>query len=323
MCDLLTHLGEYKVGTTLRNFRDRDRTFLREHYSSTSSQITKPNARLNIHFVRRKKNSLTKEWHLFLQGYLKKNMECLFNGAYIKELPAFVEYISYFIHDPHCLELVARLKKKDERGFNLLPAQNHLFIGDYRAKKVDIFISDPEDTRSKDISHYLREILPRLLSLTGFFLYQKKDVILLHAAGVRIANKGFLFPAASGDGKTTIASLSPQGSVLSDEHMFVEKKDRGYNLFGIPTNGFKKKNFGNTRLVKVFDLIKDKKTYVEDISIPSFAVEVISAHLRYACYLNRRMFSKKVKLVNDLLNTVPVQGLHFKKDKKFIRYLNN
>ena len=101
------------------------------------------------------------------------------------------------------------------------------------------------------------------------------------------------------------------------------KKDGGYFLFGIPTDGFERNNFESTRLIKIFDLIKDKKTCVEDISLPSFAVEVILAHLPYACYLNKRLFSKKVKAVNDLLNTVPVQGLRFRKDREFIRYLSN
>ena len=323
MYDLITPLGEFNLGTTLRNFKDSDRIPLREHPTLTSRQNQKATASLNIHLVKRKKNSLTKEWHVFLQGYLQKGMECLFNGAYIKELPAFVEYISYFINNPYCSELLDSLKKRDERDFNLLPAKNHVFIGDYRAKKADIFISSPVNTRSKELSRYLREILPRLLALTGFFLYQKKEVILLHAAGIKIADRGFLFPAPSGDGKTTIASLSPQGSVLSDEHMFVEKKENDYYTFGIPADGFKRNNFGSTRLFKIFDLIKDKKTYVEDISIPSFAVEMILTHLPYACYLNKRQFLKKVKVVNDLLNTVPVQGLHFKKDRKFIRYLSS
>ena len=323
MYDLITPLGEFNLGTTLRNFKDSDRISLREHSALTSRQNQKAYASLNIHLVKREKNSLTKEWQVFLQGYLQKNMDCLFNSAYSKELPAFVEYISYFIHAPHCLELLGRLKEKDERNFNLLPAKNHMFIGDYRAKKADIFISIPENNGIQDSDRYLSVIVPRLLALTGFFLYQNKGVILLHAAGIRLADSGFLFPAASGDGKTTIASLSPQGSVLSDEHMFVGKKDGGYYLFGIPTDGFERNNFESTRLTKIFDLIKDKKTCVEDISLPSFAVEVILAHLPYACYLNKRLFSRKVKAVNDLLNTVPVQGLRFRKDRKFIRYLSN
>ncbi len=323
MYDLIIPIGEFDVGTNLNDFEDRDRTSLRENYSLTSRQKGKPNARLNIHLVERQKNSLTKELQVFLQAYLQKNMECIFYGSYNKELPAYIKYISYFIHNPICSELLARLKKRDERDFNLMLARNHVFLGDYRSKKADIFISAPENDKIKDLSRYLRELLPRLLALTGFFLYQKKEVLLLHAAGISIAGRGFLFPAPSGDGKTTIASLSPQGSVLSDEHVFVEKKEIDYNLFGIPTGGFKTNDFRKTKLFKIFDLIKDEDTYLEDIPIPSFAVEIILAHLPYACYLNKKLFSKKVKMVNDLLNTVPVQGLHFRKDRGFIKYLSN
>jgi hypothetical protein len=323
MYDLITPLGEFDVGITLSNFEDRDRISLGEHFSLTSSEKKKPSARLNIHLVEKEKNSLTKKWQVFLQEYLQKNMSNLFIGAYSKELPAFIDYITYFVHNPYCLNLLASLKKEDESDFNLLPAKNHLFIGDYRAKKADIFISGPENNGIEDLSRYLREMLPRLLALTGFFLYQKKEVILLHAAGIRIADSGFIFPAPSGDGKSTLASLSPQGSVLSDEHMFVEKKENGYYLFGIPTDGFKRNNFRRTKLIKIFDLIKDENTYLEDISVASFAVEIILSHLPYTCYLNKRSFARKVKAVNDLLTTVPVQGLHFRKDREFIRYLSN
>lgn len=65
----------------------------------------------------------------------------------------------------------------------------------------------------------------RLLSHSGF---------LLHAATVIRNGKAQVFTGKSGAGKTTVASLAPEGSVLTDEISLVRREDGVWRAYGTP-----------------------------------------------------------------------------------------
>jgi len=65
----------------------------------------------------------------------------------------------------------------------------------------------------------------QLLDLNGF---------LLHAATVIRNGKAYLFTGRSGTGKTTVASLSPKGSVLTDEISLLRREDGVWRAYGTP-----------------------------------------------------------------------------------------
>ncbi|HXX82291.1 MAG TPA: hypothetical protein VEI46_12140 [Thermodesulfovibrionales bacterium] len=63
---------------------------------------------------------------------------------------------------------------------------------------------------------------------------------ILHAAGVGINNKGYLFPGRSGAGKSTLIRqfLSKQyGEVLSDDRIVARKVEGAFTAFGTPWPG--------------------------------------------------------------------------------------
>ena len=57
---------------------------------------------------------------------------------------------------------------------------------------------------------------------------------LLHAATVMRNGKAYLFTGRSGAGKSTVASLSPQGSVLTDEISLLRRGNGVWRAYGTP-----------------------------------------------------------------------------------------
>ncbi|HYU23370.1 MAG TPA: hypothetical protein VEM60_09540 [Candidatus Dormibacteraeota bacterium] len=57
---------------------------------------------------------------------------------------------------------------------------------------------------------------------------------LLHAATVIRNGKAYLFTGRSGAGKSTVASLSPQGSVLTDEISLLRRENGVWRAYGTP-----------------------------------------------------------------------------------------
>lgn len=61
-----------------------------------------------------------------------------------------------------------------------------------------------------------------------------QDGFLLHASSVVRNGKAHVFVGRSGAGKSTVASLSPQGSVLTDEISLIKPVDGEWHAFGTP-----------------------------------------------------------------------------------------
>ena len=57
---------------------------------------------------------------------------------------------------------------------------------------------------------------------------------LLHAATVVRNGKAYIFTVRSGAGKSTVASLSPEGSVLTDEISLLRREDGMWRAYGTP-----------------------------------------------------------------------------------------
>lgn len=64
-----------------------------------------------------------------------------------------------------------------------------------------------------------------LLNRTGF---------LLHAATVVREGRAYVFAGRSGAGKSTVASLSPRGSVLTDEISLLRRENGSWRAYGTP-----------------------------------------------------------------------------------------
>ena len=96
----------------------------------------------------------------------------------------------------------------------------------------------------------------KLLGYRGF---------LLHAATVVRNGKAYIFTGRSGAGKSTVASLSPEGSVLTDEISLLRRENGEWRAYGTPFWGEFRAAGSNTSapVAGIFRLLQAAENRVE------------------------------------------------------------
>jgi hypothetical protein len=155
------------------------------------------------------------------------------------------------------LPVLDNLKKIYDTGesWSMFEAADHLWISlrpprhakpfwvarfDRFVKQVDYYCGWPEAAageKTREIVHPVYYPLDQLLLM--HFLATRKG-IMVHAAGAVRGGKAFIFPGASGAGKSTFSQLlaaAGTGRLLSDERMIVREIADAMQAFGTPWAG--------------------------------------------------------------------------------------
>lgn len=150
------------------------------------------------------------------------------------------------------------------------------------------------------------------------WLCAEQSGLMLHAAGVISGNMGYVFFGPSGTGKSTIARLSLDRIVLSDDLVIVKRRGEKYWLYGVPFRGdFPESPRVNAdaELAGVFALVKDSEHRVEPLALP----EAI-ARLTSCVPFVMSQTAQSVRVIENcaaLAASVPVRTLHFRREARF------
>lgn len=140
---------------------------------------------------------------------------------------------------------------------------------------------------------------------------------LLHAATVLRGGRAYVFTGKSGAGKSTVASLSPAGSVLTDEISLLKFVDGAWHAFGTPFWGEFRAEGANVHapIVGLYFLKQAPDDRVETIS----AREALRAMLPNVLFFSqdRQMTESLLRLLAEFVNAVPCHRLLFRKDSHF------
>ncbi|NQT46871.1 MAG: hypothetical protein HQ593_05290 [Candidatus Omnitrophica bacterium] len=121
-------------------------------------------------------------------------------------------------------------------------------------KDVEFLAEGPKEWQ------HLFYILPEFI-LTAF-LSQGRGVVF-HSSGVAEDDKGYLFLAPGGGGKSTIAKLRGERTLLNDDRIIVRKDRKGFRMYGNPWHGeVRITSRQSTNLNKVFFLKKERKNVI-------------------------------------------------------------
>jgi energy-coupling factor transporter ATP-binding protein EcfA2 len=140
---------------------------------------------------------------------------------------------------------------------------------------------------------------------------------LLHAATVVRDGRAYVFTGRSGAGKSTVASLSPAGTVLTDEISLLRFTDGCWQAYGTPFWGEFRAAGQNEHypIAGIYTLVQSTEDRVESMTTK----EIVRALL--PCVL---FFSSQVDANEELLHVlfgmvrqVPCHRLHFRRDKGF------
>jgi len=134
--------------------------------------------------------------------------------------------------------------------------------------------------------------------------------LMVHAAGVELDGKAYLFLGHSGAGKTTTARNSPDGSVLNDDLLVLYPKEGAWIVFATPFYNPTqvRPRPGSAPLAKTLYLVKDTSIYLESTPQAQALAEMIAcvpilcAHPDYLREIMKRC--------QKILNTIPYYRLH-------------
>jgi hypothetical protein len=166
------------------------------------------------------------------------------------------------------------------------------------------------------ISH--RASVENFLRALYAHLAVERGALLVHASGIIRKKRAFVFFGPSGSGKTTTARLSPDHIVLSDDLVLLRRVNGGAVAFGVPFRGelleTPRHNLA-AEVAGIFRLRKDHQHFIERLE-PSRALAELLACVPFVMSTAESM-RRVVSLGSQLLATMPIRELHFRRDAGF------
>lgn len=180
--------------------------------------------------------------------------------------------------------------------------------------KISVFCGDMLIDKKKGcttISNPVRYPLDQLLLM---YILSIKGGAVLHAAGMGINNKGYIFPGRSGAGKSTLTRLFAgrvHVELLSDDRIVAVKDDGRFMSYGTPWPGEEgiAANKG-APLSGLFFISHGLQNCIEDIR-PQKALERLLPVVSIPWY-DRETMARILLFCEDLISNVPSYELHFK-----------
>ncbi|OPX33799.1 MAG: hypothetical protein B1H12_11255 [Desulfobacteraceae bacterium 4484_190.2] len=137
---------------------------------------------------------------------------------------------------------------------------------------------------------------------------------LLHAAGIEVDGKGYIFPGKSGAGKSTItgqfASKKKIG-LISDDRIVVRKMDGGFRAYGTPWPGEAGIAFNkDVALSGIFFLHHGPANRIKEIALQEGLERILP--VTSIPWYDREIMPRILAFCEDLISHVPLYELCFK-----------
>lgn len=159
--------------------------------------------------------------------------------------------------------------------------------------------------------------LDSLVRILLSVLLARQRGFLLHAAAVVNEGRAYVFTGKSGAGKSTVASLSPKGSVLTDEISLLKFVDEGWHAFGTPFWGEFHAEGANVQapIAGLYFLRQALEDRVERLSTR----ESLRAMLPNVLFFSREHHTTEdlLCLLSEFVSSIPCYRLFFRKDWGF------
>ncbi len=160
------------------------------------------------------------------------------------------------------------------------------------------------------IDYFVRTALALLALETGG--------LLLHAAGLVRRRQGFAFFGYSGSGKTTIARVSADASVLNDDLIALWPQSGGWVMHATPFSNptqVAPSAAQSAPLAALYRLVQAPRVFIEPIDQARAVAEIVASSPIVSADLDRAMLL--LTRAERLAAAVPVQRLHFLPDDSF------
>jgi len=156
-------------------------------------------------------------------------------------------------------------------------------------------------------------------------LLTKRTGALLHAAGLSMDNRGYIFPGRSGAGKSTLSRLflgRDKAEMLSDDRMIIRKIDGKFKAFGTPWAGDADIAENKSVLLNgIFFIHQAETNMVKEIK-PKEAIKRLMPVTSIPWYDEKFMFDI-LSFCEDLVLNIPAYELHFRPDAEVVTFIDD
>ncbi|MEW6619379.1 MAG: hypothetical protein AB1422_08610 [bacterium] len=222
------------------------------------------------------------------------------------------------------VQVKKNIKLKELRELKIISKKDKIFVFRWDFSGIIDFRRNEGELKLQEIEI---EGVENFLRMCAGWLFPKYyEGILLHASSVIDSKEGFVFCGPSEAGKSTIANLLKDDTILlTDEITLIRNINRRYKIFGVPFWGMLWEEGNNvnisSEIKKIFLLKKDKDVYLKKLSPYKAVVEIMPNIIFFS---HRSEISNKLfTLCCNLVEKIPCYELHFLPNKSFWRCIKN
>ena len=185
---------------------------------------------------------------------------------------------------------------------------------------ITIYCGQPFVTRENGKTTVASPLSYPLDQLLLMYILAKRDGVLIHAAGMHLHGKGFLFPGRSGAGKSTLSRLflgRDDVGMLSDDRVVVRKIRGIFDMFGTPWAGDAGIAENATcPLSGIFFIRHANEDIIREIK-PREAVERLVPVTSIPWY-DRKVLPEVLACCEEIVSSVPAYELSFRPDSEAV-----
>jgi len=269
-------------------------------------------------FTSTAKRPTDRTWHLESVG-IKKNRSNKFPSCIAKKISPIAERFGSIRNFRVDLE-------KKQKILSSVYSQFPEALSD-----ISFYFDEPVgiNTKKRKIRHFytsstgfdeIRKFDSRLTIFAYSQILASLEGFLLHCACVVKNKDAFLFFAKSGGGKSTVAKLSRQYTVLGDDIIAVRKINHDFVAFSTPWKQKKTANrrtLFSARIKAVFFLRKSNRVLFKPLKSDKALVRFLSRYIHFFLYTERPLADKIFFTAADFFKTIPAYEMHFRKYADF------
>ena len=186
------------------------------------------------------------------------------------------------------------------------------FSYDFEGARVE---ADAAGARFSGVRH--EYALDSLLRMLLSWALLAENGFLLHAATVVKDGKAYVFVGRSGAGKSTVASLSPRGSVFTDEISLLKREGAEWRAYGTPFGGEFRADGVNTSapLAGIFRLVQARENRVTRLRPSELLRAMLPSVLFFATEVGDHQ--RLLQILGMASEEVAGYTLEFRKSKSF------
>jgi hypothetical protein len=174
------------------------------------------------------------------------------------------------------------------------------------------------DTLEGELEPFSDEILFELyIRILYSLVLPMNNGLAIHASSLVRNGKAYVFPGKSGAGKTTIAELTPESILLTDEISIIRWLSNDLIAYGSPFHGSIGAPGKNTssKVEGFYFPVKDKENYIEKLDTKSALEKLLSDIVSFG--ENHNLVRKMFDIAFEVVSFLPCYDLHFLPEPSF------